>query len=66
MTLVGFRLNGKPAGDTVAVRLTIPEKPLTLDMMRVDEADEPAVIVRLLGTAAMTKSGVVLVEKVAV
>lgn len=66
MTLAGFRLNGRPVGDTVAVRLIVPEKPLMLDMMSVDEADEPAVIVRLLGIAAITKSGVVLVEKVAV
>ena len=64
--MVGFRLNGKPAGDTVAVRLIVPEKPLMLEMKSVDEADEPAVIVRLLGMAEMTKSGVVMVEKLAV
>lgn len=47
-------------------KLTVPEKPLTLVILRVDVAEEPALIAMLLGLTVITKSGVVPVEKVAV
>jgi hypothetical protein len=56
---------GRVEGETVAVRLTGPENPLTLVMLSVDVADEPAVTLMLLGLADITKSGVVLVENTA-
>jgi hypothetical protein len=43
----------------------MPEKPLVLVMLSVDIAEEPGVIVILLGFADITKSGVVLVENMA-
>jgi len=58
-------LKARPAGVTVAVKLIVPENPLILVKMSVDDADEPAVIAMLLGLADITKSGVVLVENTA-
>ncbi len=55
-----------PDGDIAAARFTVPVKPLTLVMLIVDTAEEPAVIVMLVGLAASAKSGAVLVLKVAV
>jgi len=66
VTFVGLREIGRVAGETVAVKLTVPEKLLTLVMLSVDAAEEPAVIVILLGFTNITKSGVVLVENIAV
>jgi len=66
VTLVGLSESPGPDGDTVAVKLTVPEKPLTLVMLRVDVAEEPLVMVILFGVAAIVKSGAVLVLKVAV
>lgn len=47
-------------------RDTVPLRPLILLSVIVEVADEPAGIVRLFGFAEITKSGVVLVENVAV
>ena len=47
-------------------RDTVPLRPLTLLTVIVEVADEPAGIARLLGFAEIRKSGVVLVENVAV
>jgi len=44
----------------------VPEKPLTLAMLRVEVAEEPAWMLILLGLAVIEKSGAVLVAKVAV
>jgi hypothetical protein len=44
----------------------MPEKPLTLVMLRVEVAEEPAWMLMLLGLAVIEKSGAVLVAKVAV
>jgi hypothetical protein len=66
VTLVGLSASPGPDGDTVAAKFTVPEKLLTLVTLRVDVAEEPAVIVMLLGFAVIVKSGAVLVLKVAV
>ena len=59
-TLDGFRLRLGPAGVTVACKLTVPVKLLTLVTVTVDVPEEPAVTVRLLGLVVRVKSGVVL------
>ena len=51
---------------TVVFRLVVPEKPLMLVTLRVDVTDRPAVTVTVLGLVAKTKSGVVVVAKMAV
>lgn len=58
-------MTGRVVGDAVAVKPTVPEKPLMLIMMSVDVAEAPAVMVMLLGIADITKSGVALVENTA-
>ncbi len=54
-----------PEGEIEAPRLMVPEKPAMLVTVSVDVAEEPAVIVILIGFADITKSGVVLVENTA-
>ena len=66
VTLAGLSESPGPDGDIVADKFTVPEKLLTLVMLRVDVAEEPAVIVKLVGFAVSAKSGAVLVLKVAV
>jgi len=44
----------------------VPEKPLLLVTLMKDVPEDPAAIVIAPGLAVMTKSGVVLVEKMAV
>lgn len=66
VTLVGLMLAGKPAGETVEVNATVPEKPLKLVTLRVEVAVEPALIVKVFGNPLIEKSGVVLVLNVAV
>jgi hypothetical protein len=66
VTLAGLIESPGPDGDIVAAKFTVPEKPLTLVIMRVEVAEEPAVIVILEGFAEIAKSGVTLVLKVAV
>lgn len=48
------------------VNATVPLSPLTLVSVIVELAEEPAGIVRLVGFADIRKSGVLLVEKMAV
>jgi len=48
------------------VKVTVPEKPLKLETLRVEVAEEPAWMVMLLGLAAISKSGDVLELNVAV
>src|SRR5260370_10206703 len=55
-----------PVGLTAAVRATVPAKLLTLVIVMVDEAEEPALMLRLLGLAVIAKSGAELLENVAV
>ena len=43
--------------ETVSVNVTVPLKPLRLVSVIVEVAEEPCVIVRLVGTAEMEKSG---------
>lgn len=57
---------GRVGGDTPAVMVIVPEKPLMLVTLSVDVAEDPAKIVKLLGFADMKKSGDVLVENTAV
>jgi hypothetical protein len=59
-------VTGRVDGETVAVKLTLPEKPLTLVMLRAEVPVEPAVSVILLGFADIMKSGDMLVENTAV
>ncbi len=66
VTLVGLTVTGRVAGETASVKLTVPEKLLTLVMLSVDVAEKPAVSVILLAFTDITKSGVVLVENIAV
>jgi hypothetical protein len=65
MTAAG-RLAARFEDDIDAVRLTVPAKPLMLVRLSVVVAVEPGLILRFAGLAAITKSGVVLVEKMAV
>jgi hypothetical protein len=44
-------------GETVAVRLTIAENPLTLDSVRLAVAEEPCATVIEVGLATIVKSG---------
>jgi hypothetical protein len=55
--LVALRVVVGPEGDMEDVRLIVPEKPLMLVRVMMDAADEPAWTERLLGLAAMVKSG---------
>lgn len=55
-----------PAGDTTVVKLTTPEKLLTLVTVMADVAEEPGLMLIALGLAVRTKSGVMLVVNVAV
>jgi len=54
-----------PDGLTVSAKLTVPVKLFTLVMVTVDAPAEPALMLILLGLTPTTKSGVVLVEKMA-
>ena len=65
VTLEVLRVTGRLGGDTAVVRLTMPAKLLMLVMLRANVAEDPAVIVRLLGFADRTKLGVVTVENMA-
>lgn len=65
VTVDGFRVIAGPGGETVVVRLTMPEKLLMLVMLRPNVAEDPAVIVTPLGFADSTKPGTVLVENIA-
>ena len=64
--LAGLRLIDRLVEDIVAASKTVPEKPLTPVTIKVDVAVCPGLMLRLLALTAITKSGVVLVENVAV
>lgn len=49
VTLAGFRVAAGPLGDTVAVRLTVPAKLLTLATVMVDMLDEARMTLRESG-----------------
>ena len=55
VTLVGLRVAVRP-DDALVVRLTVPVKPLTAVTVTVDVPGAPALIVMLVGLAAMVKS----------
>ncbi len=57
MTLVGFRERLGPLGELVAERDTVPVKPLRLESVMVELAEEPRGAFRLLGLAEVLKSG---------
>lgn len=56
-TLAGVIPTVRFALTTVVFKLTVPEKPLILVMLRTDAAEEPAVTARLMGLATIAKSG---------
>jgi len=66
VTVAGLKLIVRFPVTTVVFRLTVPEKPLLLVTLMKDVPEDPAAIVIAPGLAVMTKSGVVLVEKMAV
>src|SRR6266566_5414479 len=55
--LDGVRVHVIPAGETEAVRLTVPVKPLTGATVMVEVPDAPATIVTEVGLAMTEKSG---------
>lgn len=57
VTLVGVKVHVRPDdGDTVAARLTTPEKPLTAVIVIVEVPATPTVVVTVVGLAAIVKS----------
>jgi len=56
-TLVGFNERLGPVGELIAASETLPANPLRLESVMVEVAEEPGVLVRLLGLADMLKSG---------
>lgn len=56
---------GRLLGETLDVRATVPENPLTLITLIREVAEEPTLIAMTLGFAEIEKSGVVPVLKVA-
>jgi hypothetical protein len=53
---VGARVQVSPVGETDAVRLTVPEKPLRAVTVMVELPGDPAGIVKLFGLEEMAKS----------
>jgi hypothetical protein len=66
VTVAGLMLTVGPAGLMAVAKLTVPPKLFTLVIVMVDVAEEPALMLRLLGLTLMAKSGVAPVENVAV
>ena len=60
-TLVGLRVHVNPAGETVAVKATVPVKPLTGATVIVDVAVPPEDADALVGLAVTEKSWTVKV-----
>ena len=56
VTDVGLRLTVGPAGETLAVRLTVPAEPLVTAVLIVEEPLAPWTIERLVGLALIEKS----------
>ena len=57
VTLVELNERPGPAGDTVALKLTVPEKPLTPMIVTVEDPFWPFLMLRLEGLALIEKSG---------
>lgn len=66
VTVDVLRVAEGPVGLMVAAKLTVPVKLLILVIVSVDVAEEPGLMLKLLGLEVKTKSGVELVESVAV
>ena len=60
-----FKVTVGPVGLTATLRVTEPVKLLTLVIVTVDVAEEPALMLRLLGLTVVAKSGAELFENVA-
>ena len=56
VTVVGVRVQVRPVGETDAVRLTMPAKPLRAPTLIVEVPGEPVGMVRLFGLEDMVKS----------
>lgn len=56
VTLVGLRVQARPAGETAAVSETVPVKPLTGAIVIVEVPVAPAFTVTLFGDAVIVKS----------
>jgi hypothetical protein len=52
-TLGGFRINDEPAGEAVAVRVTVPLNPFRARRVIVEVPEDPVGIARELGNALM-------------
>ncbi len=57
MTVGALSVAEGPLGETVAVRLTLPEKPLRLVRVIVEFPDDPCTMLKVVGLEAMLKSG---------
>jgi hypothetical protein len=66
VTLVELRVTVGPGGPIIARRLTVPANPFTLVKLTREVADDPCITLMLFGLSLITKSGAVLVLKVAV
>jgi hypothetical protein len=61
VTLVGARVQVRPvAGDVEELRVTVPGKALTEEMVMVEVAAEPAFVATLVGFAVIEKSGTLM------
>jgi len=60
-TLAGLRVHVRPAGETVAVRATVPVNPLTGVTVMVDDPEPPDAKLMLVGLAVTVKSRTVTV-----
>ena len=61
VTLVGDVVQARPfTGDVEELRLTIPAKALTEEMVMVDVAAEPALVATLVWLAVIEKSGTLM------
>jgi hypothetical protein len=61
VTLVGASVQVRPvAGDVEELRLTMPAKALTEEIVIVDVAAEPALVGTLVGLAVIEKSGTLM------
>jgi hypothetical protein len=56
-TIIGLRFSAGPFPDVVALRLTLPENPFTLDMVSCEVCEEFWTIVNEDGLADSVKSG---------
>lgn len=64
VALVAPRTSRGPAGEAVALRLTVPENPLRLVTLRKTLLEDPCGIESVVGLAEMLKSGGKLTETV--